>query len=90
MAITFDPAKRAATLRERGLDFSAAADVFDGPVHSFEDTRVDYGERRIVTAGLLNGRMVIVGWTRRGEDQHVFTMRKANGREKARYGPLLR
>lgn len=90
MAITFDPAKRAVTLLERGLDFEAAPAVFAGPVHTFEDMRADYGERRFVTAGLLNGRMVVVGWTPRGEDHYVFTMRKANGRGKARYGPLLR
>ena len=90
MSITFDPAKREATLRERGLDFAAAEAVFAGPVYEREDLRFDYGEVRIITAGMLNGRMVIVGWTPRGLDCHVFTMRNANEREQARYGPLLR
>ncbi|MEH3117027.1 MAG: BrnT family toxin [Methylorubrum populi] len=90
MTITFDPAKRAKALAERGLDFQAAEAVFAGPVHEFEDTRADYGETRIITVGLLRGRMVIVGWTPRGADRHVFTMRKANDREQVRYAPLLR
>ncbi|KQQ23930.1 hypothetical protein ASF53_05105 [Methylobacterium sp. Leaf123] len=90
MAITFDPAKRDKTLAERGLDFRAAEAVFAGPVFEFEDTRADYGETRIITVGLLRGRMVIVGWTPRGADRHVFSMRKANDREQARYAPLLR
>jgi uncharacterized protein len=30
MGITFDPAKRARTLAERGLDFADAAEVFAG------------------------------------------------------------
>lgn len=90
MAITFDPTKREATLRERGLDFDAAEAAFAGEIHTFEDDRRDYGETRFITVGLLDGRMVIVGWTPRGADRHVFTMRKANDREQARYAPLLR
>jgi uncharacterized DUF497 family protein len=90
MAITCDPVKRDRTLLERGLDFVAAEVVFAGPTFDQEDTRRDYGERRIITAGLLGGRMVIVGWTPRGADRHVFSMRKANAREQARYAALLR
>ena len=89
MAITFDPAKRDWTLRHRGLDFLAAADVFAGPVYERIDARQDYGEIRVVTVGRLNGRMIVVGWTQRGEDRHVFSMRKANAREQARYAPHL-
>ena len=37
----------------------------------------------------LDGRMVVVGDTPRGADRHVFSMRKANEREKARIAPLL-
>jgi uncharacterized DUF497 family protein len=90
MAITFDEAKRGRTLEERGLNFLDAEAVFSGPVFEFEDERADYGETRIITVGLLAGRMVIVGWTPRGSDCHVFTMRKANDREQARYAGLLR
>ena len=48
MHITFDPAKRTKNLAERGLDFADAVNVFSGPVFEIEDTRRDYGERRIV------------------------------------------
>lgn len=44
MEISFDPAKRAATLIERGLDFADAAEVFAGPNVTIEDTRRDYGK----------------------------------------------
>lgn len=89
MAITFDPAKRDWTLRARGLDFLKAEEVFAGPTFRFPDERFDYGETRIVTVGLLRGRMVVVCWTPRGEDQHVFSMRKANVKEQKRYRPQL-
>lgn len=90
MAITFHPAKRDEPLAERGMDFLAAEAVFAGITYTFEDRRADYGETRVITVGLLDGRMVIVGRTPRGTDRHVFTMMKANVREQALDGPLLR
>jgi hypothetical protein len=33
--------------------------------------------------------MVVVGYTPRGADRHVFSMRKANDRKKTRLAPLL-
>ena len=89
MRITFDPVKRAETLAERGLDFADAALIFAGVTVEIEDTRRNYGERRIICYGLLAGRVVVVGYTPRGADRHVFSMRKANEREKARIAPLL-
>ena len=48
-------------LAERGLDFADAAVIFAGVTVEIEDTRRDYGEQRIVSFGLLDGRMVVVG-----------------------------
>jgi uncharacterized DUF497 family protein len=87
MQVTFDPAKRAWTLAERGLDFADAAFVFEGDTLEVEDDRKDYGEIRIICFGLLAWRMVVVGYTPRGADRHIFSMRKANEREQARIGP---
>jgi uncharacterized DUF497 family protein len=39
MRITFDPAKRAKTLAERGLDFADAAQIFTGLHATLEDER---------------------------------------------------
>ena len=89
MRVTFDPAKRETTLAERGLDFADAALVFAGVTVEVEDTRKKYGETRIICYGLLEGRMVVVGYTPRGADRHIFSMRKANDREKARIARLL-
>ena len=89
MRVTYDPEKRERTFRERGLDFEDAEVVFSGPTLEVEDTRKDYGEVRIICYGLLAGRIVVVGYTPRGADRHVFSMRKANAREQARIAPLL-
>ena len=85
MAITFDPAKREATLAKRRLDFANAGRVFDGPQYEFADRRRDYGEERMITIGLLEERMVVVVWTSREDDRHIISMRKANDREQRRY-----
>ena len=89
MRITFDPAKRAKTLADRGLDFADAAKVFAGITLEVEDTRKDYGEMRIICFGHLEGRIVVVGYTPRGTGRHVFSMRKANEREQSRLAALL-
>jgi uncharacterized DUF497 family protein len=87
--LTFDPAKRAKTLAERGLDFEDAVIVFAGTTVEIEDKRRNYGEPRIICYGLLEGRLVVVGYTPRGNTRHVFSMRKANHREKARLAPYF-
>ena len=89
MAVTYDPLKDAETLAERDLRFADAALVLAGTVFTFEDARRDYGERRFLSIGYLAGRLVVVGWTPRGEDRHVFAMRKANDRERRKYRAIL-
>lgn len=89
MRVSYDPAKRERTLSERGLDFEDAAQVFAGLTVEIEDTRKDYGERRILCFGMLQGRLVVIGYTPRGSVRHVFSMRKANDREQARLAPTF-
>jgi uncharacterized DUF497 family protein len=87
--ITYDPAKRAQTFIERGLDFDDAPAVFAGVTVEIEDTRRDYGETRMICYGLLAGRMVMIGYTPRGAVRHIFSMRKANDREQNRLAPYF-
>ena len=84
MGITYDPDKRARTLKERGLDFEDAPIVFAGLTVEVQDTRKDYGEIRMLCYGKLEGRLVVIGYTPRGADRHIFSMRKANRREQDR------
>ena len=89
MQVTLDPIKRAKTLVDRGLDYADAIFVFEGVTLEIENDRKDYGEIRIICFGLLAERLVVVGYTPRGADRHIFSMRKANDREKERIGPQL-
>ena len=85
MKITSDPAKRQATLDQRGLNFADASIVFAGPTITVQDIRRDYGEVRYQTVGFLADRMVMVVWTQDGEARRVISMRKCNAKEQARY-----
>ena len=87
--IRYDPAKRAQTLIERGLDFDDALTVFSGPTFEAVDDRRDYGERRWQTYGLLGGRLVTIVWTDRADSRHIMSMRKCNEREQARFSRRL-
>ena len=89
MRISYDPSKRERAIADRGLDFADAVAVFEGLTVEVEDTRKDYGEKRIICYGQLDGRMVVVGYTQRGTERHIFSMRKANDREQTRLAPYF-
>lgn len=86
MAITFDPAKNARNIAERGLSFERVVDLDWDTAVIIEDTRRDYGELRLQVMARLDGRLHAVVVTPRGEDLHVISVRRANRREVSRYG----
>jgi uncharacterized protein len=87
--ITWDDAKRQVNLREHGLDFDGCEEVFDHPVISVEDSRVSYGELRINLLGWLQGRIVHMTYTERGETLHVISLREATKHETRHYFKVL-
>jgi uncharacterized protein len=89
MRITFDPTKRAQTLQERGLDFRRAKEVFADAHVTRPDDRRHYGEPRLVTAGRLDRRIVVIVWTPRGSARRIISMRKANARESEKIASQL-
>ena len=89
MRITCDPAKRARTLAERGLDLRRAKEVFDGLHLTRADDRFDYGEPRFVTIGWLDERLVVFVWTPRGSARRIISMRHCHEREAKKVRPHL-
>ena len=51
MRFTWDEVKRRRNLKEHGLDFLDAKQVFDGATFTYEDDRFRYDEQRFVTLG---------------------------------------
>jgi uncharacterized DUF497 family protein len=86
MHITFDPAKNARNIAERGLSFELVADLDWETAVVWEDNRVDYGERRFGVLAFLDVRLHAAVITYRGEAVQVISFRKANKKEVRRYG----
>jgi uncharacterized DUF497 family protein len=83
--LEWDDAKRAQTLRERGLDF---ADVvrFDWDTAMISvDMRTDYGEVRKVAFGMLEDRLTVLTYTLRDTKIRIISLRRANKREQNVY-----
>lgn len=78
---TWDERKRQSNLKDHGLDFLGCEAVFDGPVVTWDDDRVAYGELRINLLGWLNGMVVHLTYTERQDDLHVISLRKAEKHE---------
>jgi uncharacterized DUF497 family protein len=91
MQYEWDEAKNRKNLAKHGLSFEDAEEVFSGPCVTFEDDRFDYGEERLITLGLLAGRLVVIAHSPREEDEgtRIISMRKGSRREQKIYEERL-
>ena len=78
MRYEWDEAKNRSNFAKHGLDFEDAERVFAGPCFTFEDDRFDYGEERLITLGLLAGRLEVVAHAPRAEGTRIISIRKGN------------
>jgi len=81
----WDTCKESQNVRKHGIDFTIASLIWDGPVYERIDDRREYGEIRILTFGLVNGRVLAVLYTPRGERRRIISARRANVRERDAY-----
>ena len=69
-----------------GVGFQAATFVFDDPFAlEWRDDRVSYGEERYVILGMVEGRMLYVAYTMRGDIYRIISARGAEPHERRRY-----
>ena len=88
--ITWDEAKRRENIKKHGLDLAALETVFDQPMISVEDDRQSYGELRVQSLGMWQGRVVFLVWTPRGDDVvHIISCRYADRKETDAYFETL-
>jgi uncharacterized DUF497 family protein len=81
MRVTFDPAKNAKNVEERGLSFERVADLAWEAAVLQEDRRKDYGETRVRVLARLGQRLHVAVFTMRGDAVHVISFRKASRKE---------
>lgn len=90
MRFEWDAAKSDANLEERGLDFAFASLVFEASTLEVEDSRRDYGERRVVAIGIADGLHLTVVYTDRqaaGGDviRRIISARRSSRHERKIY-----
>lgn len=78
----WDEAKRKSNLRKHGLDFADAATVIEGRSYTEEDMRYHYAERRYLTIGYFEGKVVVVVFTEDDDEIRIISFRNATKRER--------
>jgi uncharacterized DUF497 family protein len=82
MEFEWDDSKHQRNLHQRGLGFDFAALIFEGPVIILADERYDYGEKRQKAIGEIEGIVVTVVFTDRGEFRRIIAAWPASRQER--------
>ncbi len=90
MLFEWDSAKAAANLHKHGVAFEDAVRVFADPGHISDVDRIENGEMRWQTIGMVDGvRLLLVAHTWRDGDGaeiiRIISARKAERHERRRY-----
>ena len=85
-AFEWDETKRRATIEKHGIDFVDAIIIFLGP-HLILPGRSEI-EQRFIAVGELDGSVIAVVFTQRGDTCRIITARKARRDERERYQAL--
>jgi uncharacterized DUF497 family protein len=83
--LEWDEAKRRSNLWRHGIDFATLGEVFEGARVTDLDDRYDYGEERLITLGLLKGRVVAIVHTHSKDVIRIISARKAEKHEEIKY-----
>jgi uncharacterized DUF497 family protein len=90
MEFEWDDAKNAGNIAKHGIAFDDAKRIFEGPVFSWTDDRIDYGELRTISIGTIDSvAVVVVVHTDRMGRTRLISARRASQRERARYEASL-
>jgi uncharacterized DUF497 family protein len=85
MLLEYDPDKSARNVQERGIGFERFAELDWDTAISVDDSRRDYGERRMRVLGLIDGKLHAAVVTPRDDRIRVISLRRANKREERAY-----
>ena len=94
MTFDWDPAKSDRNLAQRGFDFEFATQLFAMTYVEFDDTRRDYGERRVVALGVADGIPLTVIFTDRvvadgAIVRRIISARVSHRKERRRYAKAI-
>lgn len=86
MEIEYDPEKDAINRAKHGLSLEHARGMDLTAALVQPDRRYAYGEERFQALGPIDGRLHLLAYTMRGTTVRAISLRKANDRERKRYG----
>ena len=90
MHFEWDDARNDENIRRHTIDFADVPVMFQYPMLTDLDERVDYGEDRWVSIGMLSNGVAVVVWTERAQDViRIISARKANRYERRQYEAYL-
>lgn len=82
MEFEWDDGKHRRNEQERSIGFDVASSIFEGDTIERPDARRNYGEDRIKAIGTVEGVVLHVVYTRRGNVYRIISARRANRKER--------
>ena len=81
MKVIFDAAKDAINMEKHGVSLTNATFIDWDVALTWQDTRRDYGETRMIALAPIDERLYCVIYVDRENDRRIISLRKANQRE---------
>jgi len=85
MEFVWDEKKNRSNISKHGYDFRDVKRIFSDEIVEIEDTRNDYGERRLKAIGILREKEVLVVYTVREDKIRIISARRAHDNERKAY-----
>lgn len=85
MEFEWNEEKRQQGIEKHGVDMVYAALIFEGPVLTVVDDRMDYGEVREISLGMVEDEVFVVVHTQRSEVTRIISGWKGGRNDRRRY-----
>ena len=85
MDFEWDENKRQRNIRNHGIDFERAKEIWQGSVLEVPSSQTRHGEERFLATGLSAGRLITVVFTWRGTNRRLISARVARQHEGENY-----
>jgi uncharacterized protein len=89
MLFEWSEQKRLENLSKHGIDFVDAKEIWQGEVLEVPSEQQEHGEQRHITYGVLEGRIIAVVFTWRGNARRLISARRARRHERQAYQDIF-
>jgi uncharacterized protein len=89
MLFEWSEQKRLENLSKHGIDFVDAKEIWQGEVLEVPSEQHEHWEQRYIAYGVLEGRIIAVVFTWRGEARRLISARRARRHERQDYQDIF-